>query len=143
MNFSPHAQSNIKKYIDKYLQPEYTVHETTVCMLDSNDITDKIRSQILDEIKKSKSENIIVTHGTDTMAATARSLDGKVLNKRVILVGAFKPLVFAPSDAAFNLGFAVASFENLKNGVYVAMNSQIFNAATVEKDFKKMKFVTK
>jgi L-asparaginase len=141
--YSAHAESNIKKYLEKYIKPEFEIHETTVCMRDSNDIDDKIRAKILGAIQKSKCENIIVTHGTDTLPQTARFLDTHVGSKRVILVGAFKPLIFSPSDAAFNLGFAISAFERIESGVYVAMNARLFNANAVEKDFMAQKFVTR
>jgi len=142
MTFSPNAKSNIKTFITKYLKPEYDITETIVCMLDSSDVTDEIRESIYGVIKKSKHENIIIAHGTDTLSQTAQYLAGKQINKKVILLGAFKPLIFAPSDAAFNLGFAIASFENIRSGVYVAMNSRLFDATEVKKDFKLQKFVT-
>jgi L-asparaginase len=111
-------------------------------MCDSKEITDKTRQEIWKAIQSSKPSNIIITHGTDTIVQTAKYLSDKDLgNKKVVLVGAFCPLTFHPSDAPFNLGFAIGVIEHIKSGVYIAMNAQLFTSSNVEKDFSKLKFV--
>ena len=72
------------------------------------------------------------------MAETGRFLSerlGKEINKKVILVGSFYPIVgFSLTDATYNLGYAIASLEHIKPGVYVAMNSHLFLPNEVSKD---------
>ena len=66
--------------------------------------------KILGEVKKSKSERIIITHGSYTVVKTAKFLEQHLMdnNKIVIFVSSLIPLMgFTPSDAGFNLGYAV------------------------------------
>lgn len=145
--YLPGSKSNIKTYIEKFIKPNITIYETIICLVDSQDITDAIREKIYTAIKNSKSQNIIITHGTDTMVQTCKYLADKIrqngTDKKIVLVGAFQPLSFAQSDAPFCLGYAIGQIEHLSPNVYIAMNSQIFNADNVEKDFSTMKFKTR
>jgi L-asparaginase len=78
---------------------------------------------------------IVITHGTDTMAVTARCLDAAGLaDKTVVLTGAMVPYKFGSSDGLFNLGSALAFAQALPPGVYVAMNGRCFPAARVKKN---------
>ena len=114
-------------------------------MKDSRQLNEKDQKNILSIINKSKSKNIIITHGTYTMPDTARFLEAnlKKKNKIIILTGSMIPLTgFSPSDAPFNLGYSLASFGVLKPGVYVCMNGQIFNSNEVAKRISEGKFVS-
>jgi L-asparaginase len=97
-------------------------------------MTDEDRDLIAEHCRKSKEDKIIITHGTDTMAETARLLAGKVKNKTIVITGAMIPYKFGSSDGLFNLGSAMAFVQTLKHGVYVAMNGRVFNANTVRKN---------
>jgi len=51
------------------------------------------------------------------------------------------PLVgFSPTDAGFNLGYAVAQARTLPVGVFVAMHAQIFKPDEVAKQMAEGKF---
>ena len=53
------------------------------------------------------------------------------------------PMVgFSPSDAPFNLGYAIAKVQELKAGIYVCMNGKAFNPEEVTKLLYKGKFVS-
>ncbi|MBI5733640.1 MAG: hypothetical protein HY973_01710 [Candidatus Kerfeldbacteria bacterium] len=53
------------------------------------------------------------------------------------------PLVgFSPSDAPFNLGYAVAKVLELPPGVYVCMNGKVFEPEEVMKVLYKGKFIS-
>jgi len=138
----PAKESSVKQYVEKYLRPSYTVHEKVIALVDSRDITQEIREELFNSIKESKSDNIIVTHGTVTMAETAKYLqdkirndnDPKLKNKKVILLGSFHPLLFHPSDAPFNLGFALGVIGFVESGVYIAMNSGLFDPYNICKN---------
>ena len=113
-------------------------------MVDSRGITSQIRQDILQAIKTSKCKDIIVTHGTYTMADTAKWIQENIgaTDKRIIFVGSFYPLTgFCPNDAGFNLGFAIGIISFLRAGVYVAMNAEIFDPSEVKKDTIQGKFV--
>ena len=112
----------------------------SVIKKDSLDMTDRDRAKVAAAAKKSAARRLLVCHGTDTMAATARVLAAANLPKTIVLVGAFLPAVFRESDADFNLGFALAAAKTLPPGVYVAMNGTVFPAASVRKNVKAGRF---
>lgn len=98
----------------------------SLMMIDSLDMTNNDRNKILNECIKSKENKIIITHGTDTMAETAKYLGKKIRNKTIVITGAMVPYKFGSSDGLFNLGSAIAFVETLPYGVYVAMNGKYF-----------------
>jgi len=100
-----------------------------VCMKDSRNLTNTDRKNILKAVENSKSNRIIITHGTYTLPDTARYLKAnlKNINKVIIFVCSMIPLFgFSPTDAGFNLGYAVAKSQELSKGIYVCMNGRIF-----------------
>lgn len=101
---------------------------------DSRLITDADRERIAESVTAFAGTAVIITHGTFTLAETARFLLTKALPKTIVLVGAMVPATRLDSDAPFNLGAAVLAAQVLPEGVYVVMNGCVFSAATVEKD---------
>lgn len=99
---------------------------TSLAPIDSLEMTDDYRKALSIKISHSPSSKIIITHGTDTMAETAEFLRLKNIDKTIILCGAMRPHSLGQSDASFNLGFALGVAQLLPNGVYIAMNGQIF-----------------
>jgi L-asparaginase len=106
----------------------------TLMMIDSLDMTEQDRVLIADHCIKAEEKKIIITHGTDTMADTARFLAGRVHDKTVVLTGAMIPYKFGSSDGLFNLGSALAFVQSLPKGIYVAMNGRIFSWNNVRKN---------
>ncbi|MCC6523794.1 MAG: asparaginase [Polyangiaceae bacterium] len=105
-----------------------------VLFKDSRQITDADRKRLAERAAASSATAVVITHGTFSMAETARFLRRTGLPKTIVLVGAMVPATRRGSDAQFNLGAAVVAAQVLPRGVYVAMNGQIFPGATVEKD---------
>ncbi|MGC8595377.1 MAG: asparaginase domain-containing protein [Candidatus Kryptoniota bacterium] len=106
----------------------------TLMMIDSLEMTDEDREIILENCLKCEEDKIIITHGTDTMELTARTLGRVIKNKTVVLTGAMVPYKFGSSDGLFNLGAALAFAETLPPGVYIAMNGRYFNWDNVHKN---------
>jgi len=106
----------------------------TLMMVDSLDITDIDRELIARHCQEADENQIIITHGTDTMAQTAQLLAQKITGKTVVLTGAMIPYKFGSSDGLFNLGSAMAFVQTLPPGVYVAMNGRYFDADKVRKN---------
>jgi L-asparaginase len=99
----------------------------TVMMIDSLDLDDRGRAEIVRRCRDSSERAILVTHGTDTMVDTARALaEANVEGKTMVLTGAMVPYAFGSSDGLFNLGSALSFVQVLPPGVYVAMNGQHF-----------------
>ena len=111
----------------------------TLCHKDSLELTDEDRERIHDLIATDGGRRFIVTHGTDTMATTARMLQD-IPDKVIVLTGASQPARFYSSNAIFNIGCAVAAVQTLPFGVYVAMNGRIFDADKVRKNPETRKF---
>ena len=106
----------------------------TLMMIDSLEMTDIDRDLIARHCEEADECQIIITHGTDTMAETAAVLSKKIKGKTVVLTGAMIPYKFGSSDGLFNLGSAIAFVQSLQPGVYVAMNGKYFNAGNVRKN---------
>jgi len=103
-------------------------------MIDSLQMTDIDRRVILERCAGAPEERIVITHGTDTMEATARVLGENLTGKTVVLTGAMVPYTFGSSDGMFNLGTALAFVQTLTPGVYVAMNGRCFPWNRVRKN---------
>lgn len=106
----------------------------TLMMIDSLEMTDTDRNLIAQNCLKAAEDKIIITHGTDTMAETARVLASKAMHKTIVLTGAMIPYKFGSSDGLFNMGSALAFAQSLPHGVYVAMNGRYFNWDNVRKN---------
>ena len=103
---------------------------------DSLEMNDKDRQAILKRIEKEAARRIVVTHGTDTMIATAKVLSA-IPEKVIVLTGAMAPARFRASDAAFNLGCAITAVQVLPAGTYLVMNGRIFHPDKVRKNLQR------
>ncbi len=108
---------------------------------DSLELTDADRVTLRETIEALPERRVVITHGTDTMTQSADALTA-VKEKTIVLTGALAPARFAESDAPFNLGMAFAAVQCLANGVYLAMNGQVFAAGHVRKDRNNTRFVS-
>ena len=106
-------------------------------MKDSLEMTEADRAQIVHACLHCDEQRVVVTHGTDTMVATAEALANGVPNKTVVLTGAMVPYAFGSSDGLFNLGSALSFVQTLPPGVYVAMNGRYFAWNKVRKNRDK------
>jgi L-asparaginase len=106
----------------------------TLMMIDSLEMTEADREIILENCLRCKENQILITHGTDTMEDTARILGEAAIPKTIILTGAMIPFKFGSSDGLFNLGSALAFAQCLPHGVYIAMNGQCFSWKNVHKN---------
>ena len=101
---------------------------------DSLEMVDSDREFILDKCLSCDEQHILITHGTDTMAQTAKFLAEKIKDKTVVLFGSMIPYSVDNSDALFNLGVALSAVQLKKPGVYIAMNGRVFDFDQVKKD---------
>ena len=110
------------------------VRVRTLMMIDSLDMSDADRGLVVDACRGGEEDRIVVTHGTDTLAESARTLHAAGLAKTVVLTGAMVPYAFGSSDGLFNLGSALSFAQVLPPGVYVAMNGRCFPGDRVRKN---------
>lgn len=106
----------------------------TLMMIDSLHMSDEDRDLIVHQCRNATENKIIITHGTDTMEITAKTIAEKIKDKTIVLTGAMIPYKFGSSDGFFNLGSALAFVQSLPHGVYVAMNGKAFNWDNVRKN---------
>jgi L-asparaginase len=106
-------------------------------LIDSLEMGDENRYNILEACRRAPEEHLIITHGTDRMVETAKVLGQEQLRKTIVLTGAMVPYSVSGSDALFNLGCAFTAVQLLAPGVYVAMNGRVFPWDGVRKDFEK------
>jgi L-asparaginase len=103
------------------INPSFEFDSISIIRKDSLDFTDEDRQKVFDTVNQCKNENIIITHGTDTIYKTAEKLSD-IKNKKVILTGAMLPAEFSKSDAMFNLGMAVGAMQTLESlGIYICL----------------------
>lgn len=112
-------------------------------LVDSLYMDDAQRKLIVDACRRAQESRIVVTHGTDTMAVTARMLEeaGVGAERTIVLTGAMVPYTIAGSDAVFNFGGAVVAVQTLPPGVYIVMHGRVFPASQVRKDRSAGRFI--
>lgn len=103
-------------------------------LIDSLFMKDEHRQNVLAACRNAPESHLVVIHGTDTMADTARVVGAAGLAKTIVFTGAMIPYSVAGSDALFNLGFAMAQAQAQAHGCYVAMNARIFAWDKVKKN---------
>ncbi|MEX0965127.1 MAG: asparaginase domain-containing protein [Pseudohongiellaceae bacterium] len=108
---------------------------------DSLEMTDEDRETVRRAVSEAPENLIVITHGTDTMVATAEVLK-TIPEKTIVLTGALSPALFKNSDAMFNIGAALTAAQTKPAGVYIAMNGIIFDHDKVRKDVENNRFVS-
>ena len=103
---------------------------------DSLDMTAADRAMLRDRVRNCSENHVLITHGTDSMAATALTLID-IPDKCIVLIGATQPAAFINSDAVFNISCALGAVQSKPTGVYIAMNGRIFDADRVGKNVAK------
>ena len=108
----------------------------TLMMVDSLEMTDHQRQYIVRRCSEHEGEQIIITHGTDTMVKTAQLLAQKIPDKTIMLTGAMIPIKFGSSDGLFNMGSAMSFVQTLPKDVYITMNGHFYHWDNVRKNKK-------
>lgn len=122
---------------DQLLIARVSVPLTDLMAIDSLDMSDEHRKQVLTCCELCVESRLVITHGTDTMVLTAEVLAAAALNKTIVLTGAMVPLSISGSDGAFNLGCAIGLAQALPGGVWVAMNGVARPWNDVKKDRRR------
>ena len=141
--------ANLDSKIDRYLRllrlPDSGVRIVPLMNIDSLEMTDSGRVQILGTVKALLPEQapIVITHGTDTMIQTGLYLQRALpeLKVPIVLTGAMTPLGFEGSDGLQNLTESLFAVRILAPGVYVVMHGQLFPEDRVKKDHTLARFV--
>ena len=116
---------------------EYEVE--SILRKDSLDLTEQDRKLIRQTVESSPEDHIVITHGTDTMIETAKTLQD-VEGKTIVLTGSMYPARFRDSDAVLNIGCAITAAQILQPGVYIAMNGRIIDPLSALKNVELNRF---
>lgn len=124
LHTSYYKKSFIPKMLKQGMAPS-SIQTEELMIKDSREITKKDRELILKKCKECKEKNIIITHGTFTMAETAKFLGPRIKDKVIVLTGSQIPFIEKNSDALFNVGGGVIAVQTLPKGVYVTINGKV------------------
>jgi L-asparaginase len=128
--------------IAEVLKEAHVTAEVTiepVLAKDSLELDDADRRLIRERVVACSIGRILITHGTDTMVETAKTLAG-ISDKTIVLTGSMQPARFRNTDAVFNVGFALGVVQVLPPGVYLAINGRVFDAAHARKNRDRQRF---
>ena len=113
--------------------PGFSHTVVAACAKDSLDMTDVDRETLKAMLTAAPQRKIVVTHGSDTVADTARFV-GTVSGKAIVFTCAYTPERFRDSDADFNLGGAFAVASMIREGTLLCVNGHVFVPEGCEKD---------
>lgn len=139
------AQSKLDRYLRQLRLPDISVEIHPLMNIDSLDMTDLHRAQILGAVEAhlADADAILITHGTDTLVTTGRLLRQRLpaLPKPVVMTGAMTPLGFEGSDGLQNVTESLLAARLLTPGVFLVFHNQIFPIDRVRKDRELARFV--
>ncbi|GKT12264.1 MAG: L-asparaginase [Thiomicrorhabdus sp.] len=136
------AESHLPKLL-KQANSTLTIETSVLMQKDSLEMTERDRLLICQSCIESSSNQIVITHGTDSMVETAILLAQQtdLQHKTIVLTGAMRPFMLGSSDASFNIGSALMAVQTTSPAIYIVMNGQLFNAMQVKKDLQQGLFV--
>jgi len=124
------------------LNPSFEYEVVSAMKKDSTEITEEDRNLLKSIIEATTANQIVITHGTDTMAETATFL-GEIQNKTIVITGAMRPERFANTDADINLGMAIAAVQTANSGVYICMHGLVIPADQVDRNKETGQYLIK
>ncbi len=122
------------------LNPSFEYEVLTSCQKDSLEITMEDRMNLADLIKNHEEKKFIITHGTDTMIETAAFLKENIKDKLIIITGSMLPERFSNSEAAINLGCAIATANLMEKGVFITMHGIVKNNTEIKRNLETGKY---
>jgi len=137
--------TSIKNRILSKLRLPYTnIHVVSPLSKDSLYMDDADRELICKMVatESQKLAPIVVLHGTDTMALSAKYCFERIkdLAVPVVFTGAMIPMGFEDTDATQNVTEALLAAKLLKPGFYISFHNQIFEVPHVQKNKEKRTF---
>jgi L-asparaginase len=126
-------ESDAAKWLET--QSNITLFADALFNKDSRQITDADRTLMVARIRDCDSRLVLVTHGTFTIAESARAVQRSLGNtsKTVLLVGAWKPFGAIESDAPLQMEFALKALCSAPCGVWIAMDGRLWHPEVTQK----------
>ena len=111
---------------------------------DSLDFTQEDRKTILENIINSENDKIIIIHGTDTVDLTAKFIEDKIENKKIVFTGAMVPMSIDEVEATMNFSQAIGFLNaSIRNGIYLSMHGSVIEHSKLKKDRSVGQFLVK
>ena len=131
--------------LDEILQCCYNIDFEVINIISKDSLQiDESDREFLWETIKNSSENIIIVHGTDTIDITAKFLDEKIKNKKIVLTGAMVPMSIKKVEATLNFAQAIGFLNaDIKNGIYISMHGCVSSYSNLLKNKELGKFLYK
>lgn len=133
------------KVIEDTLRLNAVYELAQILQKDSLEMTEDDRALILTEVMESKTNHIIVTHGTDSMVESAQYVSLNLRNANspatIVFTGSFTPGRFSCTESSFNLGAAFVAAASLPSGVYITLGGRIYESGSVTKDYESQRFI--
>ncbi len=132
------------RIMHKLRLPSTNIYVYPLLSKDSLYMDDLDRELIYSTIKDQLNRKvpIVVLHGTDTMALSAKYCFDKISNLEVpvVFTGAMVPMGFEDTDATQNVTEALLAAKLLCPGFYISFHNQIFEVPNVRKNKEKRTF---
>lgn len=138
---------NLESKIDRYLKqlrlPDAEIDAISVMNIDSLEMTDEDRAEVLAVVRERLDAPIVITHGTDTMVETGLYLKARLgeVPVPIVFTGAMTPLGFERSDGLQNLTESLLAARLLEPGIWLVIHNQVFAIDRVRKDRAAARFV--
>jgi L-asparaginase len=139
---------NLETKIDRYLKqlrlPDAAIDTISVMNIDSLEMTQEDREELLEVVRQRLDAPIIITHGTDTLVETGLFLKQRLsgIPFPIIFTGAMTPLGFERSDGLQNLTESLLAARLLPPGIWLVIHNQVFPIDEVQKDREMARFVS-
>jgi L-asparaginase len=139
---------NLETKIDRYLKqlrlPDAEIDAISVMNIDSLEMTQEDREEVLQVVRGRLDAPIVITHGTDTLVETGLFLKQHLpsLAYPIVFTGAMTPLGFERSDGLQNLTESLLAARLLPPGIWLVIHNQVFPIDHVRKDREASRFVS-
>lgn len=139
---------NLDARLDSFLRrlrlPDVRLRTTRLMNVDSLQMGDEDRDLVARAVAVKQKEGypVIVTHGTDTMVETGKTIKAALGEPLVpvVMTGAMVPLGFENSDGLQNLAEAILATLFVPPGVWVVMHGQVLPVDNARKNRERGTF---
>jgi L-asparaginase len=109
-------------------------------MADSRDFGESDRRKILNFVSSLDYDRFVIIHGTSSILETAKLFQTARMGGVYVFTGAMTPFRYSRTEAAFNLGGAIALARCKSQGVFLNMHGEVFDPSRSHKDETKARF---
>ena len=138
------VDARLESFLKRLRLPHVRLIVTRLMNVDSLHMTDDHRKLVAQtaRVKQEDGFPIVITHGTDTLVETGKTVATELGRPSVpiVMAGAMIPLGFENSDGLQNLTEAILATLFLPTGVWVVMHGQVFPVDNVRKNRERGTF---